>query len=262
MNGRNILLDSSKEIYKVLRPFQFASLIRVGGFKDGGYILPEAYLNNLITYINFGVGEDFDFEVEIKNRCPGLRVKSFDSLVSLRYFLLHALKGTIKLVLQRANFSVAQHRWILLIKYINFYLLKPYIKFYKIEIDKARARDIFLPLSFNCGLKVDIEGNEYKILECISQNKSKFNFIIIEFHSVELHNYEIIEFVNDMSSDFQVAHTSFNNRISDTSCTPQTIEVTFCKKNDGNFGYIDRLPNAELDWHFPNRPIYEIEFNS
>ena len=164
--------------------------------------------------------------------------------------------------MRKANFYLAYFRLTLLVKYVKFYLLKPQVKFFKINIDKNHTEKVFSTLPINSGLKVDIEGNEYKILECISQNKSKFNFVIIEFHSVELHNYEIIEFINDMNSDFQVAHTSFNNRISDTSRTPQTIEVTFCKKNDGNFGYIDRLPNAELDWHFPNRPIYEIEFNS
>jgi hypothetical protein len=261
MNGRNIMLNSNEEIYKALRPLEFPSLIRVGGFKDGGYILPSAYLRDLTTYINFGVGEDFDFEIEIKNLCPGLRIESFDNLVSLRYFLIHAFKGVAKFILKRANFSVAYHRLFLLFKYIYFYLLNPHIKFNKIEIDKDRASDVFLHLPLNCGLKIDIEGSEYQILDCITQNKSKFIFIIIEFHSVELHNNKIIEFISDMNSEFQVAHTSFNNRTSDVSCTPQTIEVTFCKKNNKDFGYIDRLPNTKLDWHFPNRPIYELEFS-
>jgi len=260
--AKNIKINSADEIYKVLRPYKFEGLVRVGGFKDGGYVVPEAYLQNLTTFVNFGVGEDFDFEMELLNRYHVLYILSFDNLVSLRYFIIHALKGVAKFALRKANFYLAYFRLTLLARYVKFYLLTPQVKFFKVEIDKGRTEKVFSTLPINSGLKVDIEGSEYKILDVIALYKYKFNFIIIELHSVQLHKDKIIEFLNEMNNEFQVAHTSFNNRISDIQLTPQTIEVTFCKKNDGNFGYIDRLPNAELDWHFPNRPIYEIEFSS
>jgi hypothetical protein len=150
----------------------------------------------------------------------------------------------------------------LLIKYIKFYLLKPQVELFKIEIVEDRAEKIFAALSPNSGLKVDIEGGEYKILEMIALYKSKFNFVIIELHSVQLYKDRIIAFLNNMNDEFKVAHTSFNNRVSNIQVTPQTIEITLCKSGNLLNGYIDRLPNIELDWHFPNRPIYELDYNS
>jgi hypothetical protein len=262
MITKNIKINSSDEIYKVLRPYKFERLVRVGGFKDGGYVVPEAYLKNLTTFVNFGVGEDFDFEIELLNRYDVSHILSFDNLVSLRYFIIHALKGLAKFTLREANFYLAYFRLTLFFKYVKFYLLKPQVEFFKIEIDKDRTKKIFSTLPMNSGLKVDIEGSEYKILDVIALYKSKFNFIIIELHSVQLHKDKIIEFLNEMNNEFQVAHTSFNNRISDIQLTPQTVEITLCKTGNRLNSYIDRLPNTELDWHFPNRPIYELDFNS
>jgi hypothetical protein len=258
--AKNIKINSGDEIYKVLRPYKFEGLVRVGGFKDGGYVVPEAYLKNLTTFVNFGVGEDFDFEMELLNRYHVLYILSFDNLVSLRYFIIHALKGLAKFALRKANFYLAYFRLTLLARYVKFYLLTPQVNFFSIEIDKNRTDKIFSTLPINSGLKVDIEGSEYKILDVIALYKSKFNFIIIELHSVQLHKVKIIEFLNDMSDEFQVAHTSFKNMISDVQINPQTIEVTLCKTDKLINSCIERLPNPKLDWHFPNRPIYEIDF--
>jgi hypothetical protein len=260
MITKNIKVNPSEEIYKALRPYKFEGLIRVGGFKDGGYVVPEAYLKNLTTFVNFGVGEDFDFELELLNRYHVLHILSFDNLVSLRYFIIHALKGLAKFALRKANFYLAYFRLTLLVKYVKFYLLEPQVKFFKINIDKDRTEKVFSTLPINSGLKVDIEGSEYKILDVIALYKSNFNFIIIEFHSVQLHKVKIIKFLNNMSNEFQVAHTSFNNIISDVQLNPQTIEVTLCKTGKLLNSCIERLPNPKLDWHFPNRPIYELDF--
>jgi hypothetical protein len=260
MTAENIKINLGDEIYSVLRPYEFEGLVRVGGFKDGGYVVPEAYLKNITTFVNFGVGEDFDFEIELLNRYHCAHILSFDNLVSLRYFIIHALKGLAKFALRKADVYLAYFRITLLVKYVKFYLLKPEVKFFKIEIDKDRTEKVFSALPYNCGLKVDIEGSEYKILDVINLYKSNFNFIIIELHSIQLHKVKIIEFLNHMSDEFQVAHTSFNNMISNVQLNPQTIEVTLCKTGKFLNSYIERLPNPKLDWHFPNRPIYELDF--
>ena len=134
------------------------------------------------------------------------------------------------------------------------------VKFVKVKIDKFNADSILSNLPQNSALKVDIEGGEYPILDIICANKSNLNFIIIEFHSIQLYETTLINFVKNLGSDFSVAHLSINNWSSEVNLLPQTIEVTFCrdiaKKND----FIDQLPNNELDWNFPNNAIYSIVY--
>jgi hypothetical protein len=99
MQPRTIEVDSTLEIWRVLRPHIYEDLTRVGGYKDGGYLVPLEYLKRLTTFVNFGVGEDFDFEIELRRSYGVLKILSFDSLVSTNYFMIHFLKGLIKVFL-------------------------------------------------------------------------------------------------------------------------------------------------------------------
>ena len=260
MQLKTIKIDSTLEIWQILRPHIYEDLTRVGGDKDGGYLVPLEYLKRLTTFVNFGVGEDFDFEMQLKHKYGVLKIMSFDSLVSKRYFLVHFLKGFIKFFMLKAGVYVVFQRFFLLLKFIYFYSFLFDVKFVKVKIDKFNADSILSNLPQNSALKVDIEGGEYPILDIICANKSNLTFIIIEFHCIQLYETTIINFRKNLGSDFSIAHLSINNRSSDVNLLPQTIEVTFCrdiaKKND----FIDQLPNNKLDWNFPNNAIYSIVY--
>jgi hypothetical protein len=74
---KTIKVDTNLEIWRILRPRKYEDLTRVGGFKDGGYLVPLEHLRNITTFVNFGVGEDFDFEIELQK-----------SIKYLKYYLL------------------------------------------------------------------------------------------------------------------------------------------------------------------------------
>ena len=260
MLERTIKVDVTLEIWKVLRPHKCDNLTRVGGFKDGGYLVPLEYLEKLTTFVNFGVGEDFDFEIELRRKYSALKILSFDSLVSIKYFTIHFFKGLIKFFLFRSKIYVVFRRLILLLKFMYFYSLSPNVKFFKIKIDEFNAETILLDLPQNSAMKVDIEGGEYPILNTICANKSKLNFIIIEFHSIQLNENIIIDFIKNLSSEFFIAHLSINNRNSDVNILPQTIEVTFCRDSTKYNDFVDKIPYDKLDYNFPNKPIYQLNY--
>ena len=261
MQPKTIEVNSTLEIWQVLRPHIYEDLTRVGGYKDGGYLVPLGYLKRLTTFVNFGVGEDFDFEIQLKHKYSVSKILSFDSLVSKRYFVIHFLKGLIKFFMLKAGISVVFQRFFLLLKFVYFYSLLFDIKFVKVKIDKFNAEAILSNLPQNSALKVDIEGGEYPILDIICANKSNLNFIIIEFHSIQLYETTIINFVKNLGSDFSVAHLSINNWSSEVNLLPQTIEVTFCRDTAKKNDFVDELPNNKLDWNFPNKAIYSLNYN-
>jgi hypothetical protein len=256
-----IKVDTTLEIWRLLRPRKCEDLTRVGGFKDGGYVVPLEYLRNLKTFVNFGVGEDFEFEIELRRRYGVFKVLSFDSLVSMKYFIIHFLKSLIKFLLFRCRIGIVFQRLILLAKFICFFSLSSNVKFFKIKIDESNVETILSDLPQSSAIKVDIEGGEYAILNTICANKSKFNFIVIEFHSIQLNEYNIIDFIKNLGIEFFIAHLSVNNRTADVNFLPQTIEVTFCSSNDKYNDFVDKIPNDELDWNFPNQPIYQLNYN-
>ena len=261
MLGKTIAVDASTELFRALRPRKCDNLIRVGGFKDGGYLVPLQYLTNLTAFVNFGVGEDFDFEIELQKKFGVMKIHSYDSTVSLKYFIVHVIKGFIKIFLFKASISLILHRLLLLIKFFTFYTLRSDANFFKIKIDQSNIEKILSDLPQNSAIKVDIEGGEYQILDAISTNKSKFNFIIIEFHTIQSNEEAINKFIKSLNNEFFTAHLSLNNRLSDVYILPQTIEVTLCKGDAKFYDLISQIPNVKLDWHFPDKPIYSLNYS-
>jgi hypothetical protein len=136
---KTIKVDTNLEIWRILRPRKYEDLTRVGGFKDGGYLVPLEHLRNITTFVNFGVGEDFDFEIELQRKYNVSKILSFDSLVSTKYFIIHFLKGLIKFIIFKCGICVVFKRLILLLKFMYFYSPLLNMKFFKVKIEKFNS---------------------------------------------------------------------------------------------------------------------------
>jgi len=255
-----LIVDTDNDVLQSLRPYLFKDLIRLGGYQDGGYVVPEAYLHGVSVFINFGVGENFDFEFFLHRKFSPDKVYSYDNLISFKYFCFFAIKGIVKFSLMKMSLSSCFNRFCTLLKYSLFYVLRTNVKLFKTKINQFNVDFILQSLPCNSALKVDIEGDEYKLLNAIVDNQSKFNFIIIEFHAVQLNETSIIDFSQKLGDSFVVAHLSLNNRMSNVDDFPQTMEVTYVKAASESLDYVRKLPNLKVDWHFPKRPVYVLEY--
>ena len=76
-------------------------------------------------------------------------------------------------------------------------------------------------------LKIDIEGDEYRVLEEILKNQKSITGLIIEFHDFDLNLDKVELFCNKF--DLNVVHIHVNNfgQIIKNSLLPTVIEVTF-----------------------------------
>ena len=52
--------------------------MRVGPNADCGYVIPESVANSTKSLYSIGISTDWDFEVEMAQRNPKLRVRAFD----------------------------------------------------------------------------------------------------------------------------------------------------------------------------------------
>jgi hypothetical protein len=77
----------------------------------------------------------------------------------------------------------------------------------------------------NILLKIDIEGDEYKILNTINKEQNKINLLIIEFHNISKNISKIKKFLSN--SKFKIIHIHANNYGGiDKFKNPNVIEVT------------------------------------
>lgn len=241
--------------YSWLEPKPSNKLYRFGGASDGGYVLSENVPVFSEYLLSFGLGANIDFELSIKKANPLIAIDIFDHTVQ-RPNKKQARVNLIKSLLHR---NLTHYK-----NYMHFYdsynevfpagnHKKNKVTDFKFNEYDADINDLLAKTpSSSIILKVDIEGDEYRILPSITQNVHKFTAIVIEFHNigVSLTNFE--KYVKDISKSHIIEHLHANNFSDLTSCgLPDVIEVTFIRKDLYQSGRKEKsYPIDKLD--YPN----------
>ena len=113
-------------------------------------------------------------------------------------------------------------------------------------------------------LKVDIEGDEYKVLNDIKKNSKKISFLIIELHDIHKNLGRIRNFIK--KSDLKIIHIHANNYGGiDKNKNPKVIELSMINSKKFKINKIlskRRYPVISLDYkNFKRRDDIKIEFN-
>ena len=78
MKKKNIL----DKKYNFLRPIKIDNLIRLGANKDGGYIVDSKTVDKSQILVSFGLGPQWDFELDYIKRNKNLLISVYDHTVS------------------------------------------------------------------------------------------------------------------------------------------------------------------------------------
>ena len=116
----------------------------------------------------------------------------------------------------------------------------------------------------NIFLKIDIEGDEYQILNHVKNNSKNLVFLIIEFHEVHKNLKKIEKFLKRL--DLKLIHIHANNFDgTNRHNIPKVLELSLLNKR---FFLIknkltnNRYPIKYLDYkNFKRRNEIKIEFN-
>jgi hypothetical protein len=241
--------------YSWLEPKPSKKLSRFGGASDGGYVLSENIPLLSEYLLSFGLGANIDFELSIKKSNPLIDIDVYDHTVQRP----NKKQARINLVKSLLHRNLTHYK-----NYMHFY--KSYnevfltgnhkknkvtnFKFNEYDVD---INDLFAEnQSSSIVLKVDIEGDEYRILPSITKNAEKFTAIIIEFHNIGVCLVNFEKYVKEISKTHIIEHVHANNFSDLTSCgLPDVMEVTFIRKELHQSGKKEkRYPIAKLD--YPN----------
>jgi len=271
MKNKKIILP---DFYNFLRPKQTKHLARFGVKKDGGYIVDLTSINRVNHLVSFGMADEYSFETDFLKNNNTNTLEIYDFSVSHKKYLKNILKVLRRFLTFRRDLNqlikITKH-YLNFLKFINNRRVNFHAK--KITNIIKNKVDINLEIIFNnleksinkIALKVDIEADEYKIINDIIKNSKKINFLIIEFHQIEKQNEIFIDSVKKIANFFDIVHLHGNNHekvMKDGF--PNVLEITFVNKSN-NLNYVDfpkNFPIANLD--FPNNPLnpdININFN-
>lgn len=213
-----------KKIPNIFKPKKNYELVRLGKKNDGGYLLGNNTLDNVSCLISLGIALDASFEEDFFKR-TNKKVFMYDKFHFKYYF-----KNDFLLSLNTLrNFKIYEPISILK----KFFKLKKFAKknyFYVKHISYNSLSNIIETFNFDGKflIKIDIEGSEYRVLDCLLKKQNKIECIIIEFHDIDLHQDKIINFIKLFK--LNLTHTHANNfGIADQYNNPTVLEMTFEK---------------------------------
>ena len=260
------------EIYNFLRPKQTKNLARFGTNKDGGYIIDSIVINKINHFVSFGMADEFSFEIDFLKDKKINTLQIYDYSVNHKNYLSNIFKILRRTITFRAN---PKHLSSVILKYLSFlkFIYNKRVSFYPLKITKniQNKSEIDLDGVFDkinqsindIGVKIDIEGDEYNILNEVIKYSKKINILIIEFHNIEKNNKIFLNFMHKLIEIFDVIHIHGNNHdFIRSDGFPNVIEITLVNKKN-NLSYVDfprSFPIEGLD--FPNNPLCaDIEIN-
>ena len=255
---------------RFLKPYQIRSsnLIRVGPKTDGGYIIDRRILNKSKILIACGLNDDWEFERDYLKKNQKTQINAYDHTVNKRFWLTRFKKDIISLFLFK---KLKINKILDIFKYLDYRLFfrnnnKHFEK--KIVFKKRGGNETTIPeilANYNeIFLKVDIEGDEYKILNDIKRNSSKIIFLVIEFHDVDKNIKKIKNFIKKL--DLKIIHIHGNNYGGlDKNNNPKVIELSLLNSKKIKLKKIlskRNYPINDLDYkNFKRRSDIEIKFN-
>ena len=233
-------------------------LIRIGPNKDGGYVVHKDILKNIHYIISCGLNDDWCFEKHLIKHQKNCHLLFYDHTVTKKFWLQYTVKNFIDFLLLK---KLTLKKILNIFKFFEYkfffkYNKKHYIKKIgnknsKNQITLNRIFDT-LPIKKKIILKIDIEGDEYKVFSDIINNQKKIDHLIIEFHNVYNNLKKIKNFIKKIKL-LKLIHIHGNNFNKIINGVPNVLEMTFVNKLnykkdklEKNFTY----PIRDLD--FPN----------
>ena len=263
-------LKNINKKYNFLIPIKKNKLVRLGNKMDGGYVVDTDVVSKLDTFVSFGLGNGsntdntpWSFEKDLIKINSNIEIYIYDHSVSLKDYFLIILKYLRRFLTFRTNYYEFYKRINYLNNYINFLGLKN-VKLFKERVvgtlvkenKEADIKKIFRRLSDKnrvIGLKCDIEGSEYDIIDNLLDYSQKIKLMIIEFHWTDKKNKLFTDLILKLKKKYHIIHIHGNNyRSVNVEGLPIVLEMTFLNKdefnNDDKLEYIYHFPINHLDY--------------
>jgi len=258
--------------YNFLIPYKVKKLIRFGRKFDGGYLVCSDAIKEIDNLITLGVGDDISFEIDLEKNNSLKMVYLYDYTVNHFLFIKIIFKYFRRIITFRTkidNFTYSIMNYVNFIKFNNkknvIFNKRKVVDQIKDKID-INLDSIFEKIKTNRNLlKLDIEGNEYSIIDQINQNSSNIKMLIIEFHFIKSKKDIFKDSVKKLLNNFDIIHIHANNyfNLEDTDTFFEVLEITFVNKKINKYKKDLRynFPLKDLDFEcFPDRKKIEFSF--
>ena len=258
------------ERLSVLNPHLVDDLERYGRSADGGYVLPRARLADIDAVLSFGLSTDWSLEKALAERHPDRIIHVYDHTVGARSFRRSLKTAFWKFLVGRVSLAELRRRYRTDADYRRFFTGNHIHFRERIFNRRDCANDATIETAFarlggarHVLVKIDIEGDEYRIIPDLMRFADRIDVLAIEFHNTEPLRPVFEAQLQRLLADFAIVHVHGNNIAGVANDgLPDALEITFVSRQfTVSDRRRDRLPVAGLDLpNDPNRPELDLVF--
>jgi hypothetical protein len=202
-------------------------LVKLGGFKDGGYVADYFSLIRSKVLISGGVGSNVRFESDFYDINQSVKIVLVDPTVSVIRMIIRGFYHFMK---------KGQSGFRSLSEVMNYFFLIQYSKLIKKYLgSNFGIQEILSGMNLNTTernifVKLDIEGAEYDLLDNIIALKENLTGVCIEFHDLhqEQNRVNLQQFLEQLQ--FTIVHVSVNEVCVTGNNYPSVLEISLAPK--------------------------------
>jgi hypothetical protein len=220
-------------------------LVRIGRDYDGGYLVSRADVALADCLVGLGLNDDWSFEASFR-KSSNVEIYAFDASVGGRYFLSAALNGLFCPSARGGVWRLWRTWW----RYLSFFSKvgvnhiekhvgtapvhgrvphRDYIALARV-LDDLPHHKIFL--------KIDIEGDEYGLLDELVSRAGRLSGCVIEFHECHKNLAAIESFVKAFELSIVHVHANNHSPICSDLKIPHVMEISFSRYGDASWSPI------------------------
>ncbi len=273
MNQRHELRQSPELMIPAelsfIAPNVVDDLIRVGGPHDGGYVLPKSVIAESEFLVSLGINDDWSFDEQFHRLKSGIPIHAYDYSISKKLLMKRTVETALKACLGKASFDDLSRGLRAVLSYDTFF--RGSARHFKervfnradgpldvtldMVLDRTKSDRVFL--------KIDIEGDEYRLIDPILEASDRIVGMAIEFHNTDPLRMVFASSIRRLQEDFEIVHLHANNYLGIAADgVPEAIEITFVRKSTRRSS--ERrisLPVPEVDSsNNPAMPDYRLRF--
>ena len=258
--------------YNLLRPIKTQELVRLGKNMVGGYVVDLSMIEKTNILITCGFGPEWSFEsdfIKMKNNC---NVFIYDHNLSSAPYFKEIWKYLKRFLMLKVPFTTLKHRLDAYKKYKFFFKLSS-VKLYKEKIaypsknrNEADLKKVLSRVKNNSKvfLKIDIQGNEYEIIDQIVENFQQINMLVVQFYWINKNEDQFINSIKKLKNKYEIIHIHANNHHGKLeNGLPIMLEITLLNKKftPMSVEYLNDFPIKGLDYSsHPNREDISFSF--
>lgn len=230
-------------------PVAVPDLVRLGGSMDGGYLVPRQVVDYSQGLLSLGLGDDFTFDQDWHRLKPQDPIHMYDASVTGNSISISVNPGV------RGNMDIKS-------MYREFFqgAVKHVPEFigpgnFAQALDQLAVDQVFI--------KMDIEGNEYALIDLFVEHRARIVGIAMEWHHCANRSSKWHDAVQKLQQHYDIVHLHGNNHVTpDGDGIFGCMELTHVRRDlVGSTNLRKQIYIPELDYsNVHGRDDYEYYF--